>query len=150
MEDREEAVANVLSLLESLRLPETEQEIEQWFSRSVVDPGDGGGEELPAAYAENAGEAESLIDTLVGRADDRDLHNLGVVVLGPVLQTFTAGVAGFFEKRIREDARFRSAFSHASMTGVPIEIQRQLNAAMLESGADASEIAEYDTGEDEV
>lgn len=150
MEIDDDVIVRVRSLLESLRLPDSDEEIARWFAQASDAP-------------DAAGDAESILDLIeqdpsrmmgialeiLASADEADLSNAGIVLLGPLLRERPLELAGEFEAMIRSSESFRKAFSRVSMTGVPLEIQRTINAAMIDSGADPRLVVEYDESGDE-
>lgn len=146
-----EIAQRIVALLQSLRLPETDEEIATWFARQNH-------EELS-----REDEAESVLEyidadpdrmrriamELTRSVDPRDLPNLGIILLGPLLSASPLLVAREFELQIRESEAFRVAFGRVSMTGVPLDVQKRLNAAMIESGADPRSVVEYDEETDD-
>lgn len=139
-----DVTASILTLLGSLRLPETDEEIAAWFRRNEGAAGQDEAESiLDLIEREPRTMLEAAID-LVALVDKQDLPNLGIVLLGPLLVTSPLLVADEFERQIQESEAFRTAFARVSMTGVPLEIQKRLNAAMLTAGADPRAVVEYD------
>lgn len=151
LSDDVEVSTRVMALLQSLRLPETDEEIAAWFGRqNGGDPSNEDEAESVLEYidADPARMRRVAID-LTQRVDPRDLPNLGIVLLGPLLVASPLLVESEFEQQIRSSEAFRTAFARVSMTGVPLEVQKRLNAAMIESGADPGAIVEYDEEIDE-
>lgn len=148
--ETDEVVAEVLSLLESIRLPETDEEIARWFSESEAQQPSEDAESILVRIDEDPVSMMRVALEVIHRADERDLANAGAVLLAPLLAARPLQFAGDFERHIEENDSFRQAFSRASMTGVPLDVQKMLNAALLRSGADPRLVVEYDEtiGED--
>ena len=77
------------------------------------------------------------------------LSMIGVSILGNLLWRHPKRVVDRFETAIRSNERFFQAFQYASMTGVPLDVQRRLNAALIEKGADPKFVVEYDEDVDD-
>ena len=91
----------------------------------------------------------SFATRVLEQAPDGALAMIGVSILGNLLWRQPQRFAGRFEAAIRSDDRFFKAFQYASMTGVPLDVQRRLNAALIEKGADPKFVTEYDEDADE-
>lgn len=143
--ERDELVGRVISLLESLRIPETDEEIARWFSENAAaqQPADDAESILEQIEEDPVGMMQVALEVLT-RVEDRDLPNAGAVLLTPLLAARPLELAPLFEENIDNSEAFRIAFSRASMTGVPLEIQKRINDAMLRAGADPRLIVEYD------
>ena len=141
----------IQALLESLRLPETDEEIAAWFASQHGDEPsrEDEAESMLVEIESDPGRMLGIALELVRRVDPRDLPNLGIILIGPLLVTSPLLVEEEFEKQIRESEAFRAAFARVSMTGVPLDVQKRMNAAMLEAGADPRSVVEYDEEIDE-
>lgn len=91
-----------------------------------------------------------LLLEIVERCDDRDLGMFGAGALATLLVRHPAKFAGRFEHEIRTNDRFLRAFQYTAMSGVPLPIQQQLNAAQRDRGVDPKFIVEYDEELDQV
>src|SRR5688572_19898873 len=81
---------------------------------------------------------------VLAEAPESALAMIGVSILGNLLWRQPQRFVSRFETAIRTNDRFFRAFQYASMTGVPLEVQRRLNAALIEKGADPKFVTEYD------
>ena len=86
---------------------------------------------------------------VVARAGEEDLSLIGTGVLQSLLVQHPQMAAKEFEAQLRASGRFLKAFQYTAMTGVPLEVQRRLNAALLERGVDPKFVVEYDESEDD-
>ena len=86
---------------------------------------------------------------VVARAEEDDLSLIGTGVLQSLLVQHPQMAAKEFEAQVRSSDRFLQAFQYTAMTGVPLEIQRKLNAALLGRGVDPKYVVEYDESEDD-
>ena len=93
--------------------------------------------------------AFSIAVEIVSRADEDDLSLIGTALLASLLARHPGVVAAEFETALRSNDRFLRAFQYAAMTGVPLETQRRLNAAMLDRGVDPKFVVEYEESEEE-
>ena len=92
--------------------------------------------------------AFSIALEIVNRADEDDLALIGTSLMAGLIVQHPRAVATEFEAALRSNDRFLRAFQYAAMTGVPLETQRRLNAAMLARGVDPKFVVEYDESED--
>ena len=81
---------------------------------------------------------------ILGKCDEEDVSMMGAGVLERLLSEHPKKFAARFEERIRSDDRFLRAFQYAAMTGVPLPVQQQINAALLDRGVDPKLVVEYD------
>ena len=86
---------------------------------------------------------------VVTRAEEEDLALIGTGVLQNLLVEHPQMAAKEFEAQLRSSDRFLKAFQYTAMTGVPLELQRKLNTALLERGVDPKFVVEYDESEDD-
>ena len=93
--------------------------------------------------------AFSIALEIVNRADEDDLALIGTALLAGLIAQHPGAVAAEFEAALRSNDCFLRAFQYAAMTGVPLETQRRLNAAMLDRGVDPKFVVEYDESEEE-
>ena len=87
--------------------------------------------------------------SVVDRADEEDLSLIGTGVLQNLLVEHPQMAAKEFEAQVRSSDRFLKAFQYTAMTGVPLELQRKLNTALLERGVDPKFVVEYDESDDD-
>ena len=106
-------------------------------------------DELEELLAGDAETAWRFATRVLEDASESSLSMIGVSILGNLLWRQPKRFADRFETAIRSSDRFFKAFQYASMTGVPIEVQRRLNAALLEKGADPKFVSEYDEDVDD-
>ena len=126
----EELIRDYLRYLEQVRDPESEPEDDAW-------------ERLDDLIHTNPRAAWDLIAEILERCADDDVAMIGAGFLENLLAS-QPRLAGDFEREIRSNDRFFRAFQYAGMTGVPLDVQRQLNTALLERGADPKFVTEYD------
>lgn len=134
-EDNRRLVDAYLAYLEHVRVPS--------WPPPPDNPHDEAWEEFDALITSDPRAAWKLVLEVLQRCDSEDLSMVGAGILEPLLAHAPA-LAGEFESQIRSSDRFLKAFQYAGMTGVPLDAQRQLNAAMAERGVDPKFLVEYD------
>lgn len=139
-EDNRRLVDAYLAYLEHVRVP-------TWPPPSD-NPHDEAWEEFHGLITGTPRVAWTLVLEVLQRCADDDLPMVGAATLEPLL-AHEPSLAGEFESQIRTNDRFLKAFQYAAMTGVPLDAQRQLNAAMAARGVDAKFLVEYDEVVDE-
>src|SRR5688572_2144781 len=131
----------------------TEEELDRLVAAYLADlekQEDETWEELDELMSADIERSWRFATRVVQRVPDDFLSMVGVSVLGSLLNRQPSRLADRFDSEIRGNERFFKAFQYASMTGVPLTVQRRLNAALIEKGADPKFVGEYDEdGEDD-
>jgi hypothetical protein len=134
-EDNRRLVDAYLAYLEHVRVPS--------WPPPAENPHDEAWEQFDELITSHPRVAWTLLLEVVQRCAEDDLPMVGAGILEPLLAHDPA-LAGEYESQIRTNDRFLKAFQYAAMTGVPLEAQRQVNAAMAARGVDAKFLVEYD------
>lgn len=132
-EEQNELVQSYLTYLEHTRLDEfasTAEDDEAW-------------QRFHDLSRKDARTAWKLLLEVLARCGDDDVALLGAGLLGDFV-VLHPDFAREFEADIRTNDRFLKAFQYVAMTGVPLEVQRKMNAAMGERGVDPKFLVEYD------
>ena len=156
-DDRSCLIEQYLRHLEHSRLPselprtreDAQRILEEMESRNETDPYFEAWEELHDLVYDDPEAAFDVIVTLLARCDERDLGALGAGPMETLLWRHAAAFAERFEELILTDGRFREAFEFVRMGGVPLSIQRRLNAALIRTGVDPTSLIEFDEHADD-
>ena len=81
---------------------------------------------------------------ILGRTVEEDHHQLGAGPLEELIWRQPAAFVDRFEAEILGDMRFRDAFTYVRMGGVPLTVQRRLNAALVRTGIDPRTLMEFE------
>jgi hypothetical protein len=81
---------------------------------------------------------------ILGRTVEEDHNQLGAGPLEQLIWRHPAVFVDRFEAEILGDMRFRDAFTYVRMGGVPLTVQRRLNAALVHTGVDPRSLIEFD------
>lgn len=100
-------------------------------------------EEFHELCRSNPRAAWQLLLEVLERCAEEDVSLVGAGVVQDLLFLHPE-LAPQFEDAIRSNDRFLRAFQYVAMTGVPLDVQRRLNAALADRGVDPKFLAEYD------
>jgi hypothetical protein len=148
-EDYEDLIVSYLKHLEYVRMPvPTSREqmtsaLAKQRKRIENDPYFEAWEDVCDLCREDAPAALRVILELVDRCDSADLGALGAGPIEDLAANHAAALADQLERLIRTNARFFEAYKYVRMGGVPIVIQRRLNAVLVERGVPAASLCEF-------
>ena len=106
-------------------------------------PNEDAWEQFDTLSRSNPRAAWKVLLEIVERCGDDDLSLLGASVLADFV-VLHPDFAPQFEESIRTNDRFLKAFQYVAMSGVPLDVQRRMNAAMADRGVDRKFLVEYD------
>ena len=111
--------------------------------RGDVQADDATWEEFHELSRSNPRVAWQLLLEVLERCAEEDVALVGAGVVQDLLYLHPE-LAPELESEIRSNDRFLRAFQYVAMTGVPLDVQRKLNAALADRGVDPKFLAEYD------
>lgn len=148
-EDYEDLIVSYLKHLDYVRLPvptsreEMASAMAEQSKRIESDPYFEAWEDLCDLCREDAPTALRVLLQLVDRCDSADLSRLGAGPIEDLAAHHGAALADELERLIRTNDRFFEAYKYVNMGGVPLVIQRRLNAVLVERGVPAASLCEF-------
>jgi hypothetical protein len=130
------------------RIPATREEakgmIEEIDARARTNPHWDAWETLDELVDSDPETAWNVTLNILQACDDLDFGSLGAGPLETMIWRHHGSLTDRFEERIVNDLRFRDAFTYVRMGGVPLSVQRRLNAALVQTGIDPGTLVEFD------
>lgn len=119
------------------------------YLASIDNPQEDTWDELEELLSGGLETSWQFVTRVLEDAPEGSLPMIGASILGSLLWRHRERIAERLENGIRSSDRFFKAFQYASMTGVPLDVQRRLNAALIARGADPKFVVEYDEDVDD-